>query len=165
MYKITSLIPLGKDIVWIGSFTGKISIYNFSSLLLIKEFQAHSNSSISELVLDEASWIQENEMYFCSICCELGEIKFWDALLLQDFIGNYMRNRLEDYCSFENLKVQMCSWNIDSRKPSDLEADPDYLNFLQSWIGSIPDADVIVFGFQELGDLESVRFFFPSKFN
>ena len=59
----------------------------------------------------------------------------------------------------QSLSVEICSWNIDSRKPLDLEAgDLDGTLFIEKWISSSGEPDVIVIGFQELVELELVIF-------
>lgn len=65
-----------------------------------------------------------------------------------------MKSKEVSFCLYENITIQICSWNLDSRKPSDLEANDNA--FIEKWLTSVDSPDVIVFGFQELVDLESV---------
>ncbi len=71
----------------------------------------------------------------------------------------FVREREATFCMYHPLSIEVCSWNIDSRKPSDLEADdPAGILFIEKWVSSRSDPDVIVIGFQELVDLELVRY-------
>lgn len=65
-----------------------------------------------------------------------------------------MKSKEASFCLYENVTIQIYSWNLDSRKPSDLE--PNDHAMIEDWLVSVDSPDVIVFGFQELVDLESV---------
>ncbi len=60
---------------------------------------------------------------------------------------------------FCDLKVLICSWNIDASKPEALSCNAESVSFLPQLLQSQSDGadapDVIVFGFQEVIDLES----------
>ena len=58
--------------------------------------------------------------------------------------------RQPDYCTFRDIKVLVCSWNIDSAKPSDLAGSEVNSRFFDQLLGSIDSPDVVVFGFQEV---------------
>lgn len=62
---------------------------------------------------------------------------------------------------FCDLKVLICSWNIDASKPDMLSCNGESVSFLPQLLQSMgdgPDApDIIVFSFQEVIDLESRR--------
>jgi hypothetical protein len=60
----------------------------------------------------------------------------------------------EDYCSYTPIRVQILTFNIDSRKPADLDATLNDKNIFDSLFDR--DVDIYVFGFQELVDLENV---------
>ncbi len=68
-----------------------------------------------------------------------------------------MFSREDDYCTFREVKVLICSWNIDASKPEDLEQSSGGLQFLNSWFKSTKSPDIIVVGFQEIIDLESKK--------
>lgn len=61
-----------------------------------------------------------------------------------------MIKRQPEYCSFRDINVLVCSWNIDSAKPSDLNGSVDNASFLDQCLKSVESPDVIVFGFQEV---------------
>ena len=49
----------------------------------------------------------------------------------------------------------MVSWNVDAAKPDALTGCEENTNFLNNVLSSVDSPDIIVFGFQELIDLES----------
>lgn len=61
-----------------------------------------------------------------------------------------MTSREADYCTFRDLRVLVCSWNIDSAKPTDLGGSEDNATFLEQVLSSVDSPDIIVFGFQEV---------------
>lgn len=171
IYRITSLFGVSPHYLWAGFSTGKIAIYDLEgeNASLIKEFQAHANTSVVDLILDEKSLFHSRQHALLSLS-DHGEMGLWDGFLIDDWIGmhfylrnllilsdNYVRQRETEYCSYQNVQIQVCSWNIDSRKPTDLDTgEAEDILFIEKWVDSIEDADVIVIGFQELVDLESV---------
>lgn len=62
-----------------------------------------------------------------------------------------------EYCDFRNVKVLICSWNIDASKPAELESCSDGIQFLKKLFESTKSPDIIVIGFQEIIDLESKK--------
>jgi hypothetical protein len=73
-------------------------------------------------------------------------------------IENEMEKREVEYCSFRDVNIVICTWNAGASKPSDLGRGnlPEH-NFLESVLQSMDSPDIIVFGFQELVDLENKR--------
>jgi hypothetical protein len=70
--------------------------------------------------------------------------------------ANTLRREAE-FCSYRNLTLLSCSWNIDSCKPADLTSTTENASFLTSVLQSENNPDIIVFGFQELIDLDSKK--------
>jgi hypothetical protein len=66
-----------------------------------------------------------------------------------------MQEREAEYCRFRDLTVLISSWNIDSSKPGDLSGSPENQSFLQQCLTSVETPDVIVFGWQEVIDLNN----------
>lgn len=71
-----------------------------------------------------------------------------------------MLTREESFCTFRPLKMLICTWNIDAAKPESLTGTNN-VTFFQRFLatpaleGSQPD--IIVFGFQEVIDLEDKK--------
>jgi hypothetical protein len=69
-----------------------------------------------------------------------------------------MQKRERDYSTYRNVKVLICTWNIDSAKPEALNGIEENRRFFDSMLGSRDDPpDIIVFGFQEVIDLENKK--------
>lgn len=64
--------------------------------------------------------------------------------------------RENEFSRFRDLNVLIVSWNLDSAKPDALQdSNPDNFNFLRDVLSSVDSPDIIMFGLQELIDLES----------
>lgn len=61
-----------------------------------------------------------------------------------------MTARQADYSDFREIKTLVCSWNIDSAKPTDLAGSEANVNFLPDLLHSVHSPEIIVFGFQEV---------------
>ena len=77
-----------------------------------------------------------------------------------------MQKREVEYCSFRELKIVVCTWNAGASKPSDLARGtlPED-NFLENVLQSVDSPDIIVFGFQELVDLENKKMTASNSFS
>ncbi|KAF8972404.1 hypothetical protein BGZ52_010028, partial [Haplosporangium bisporale] len=94
-------------------------------------------------------------------CAENGEIKVWDGLMAKDRLTKGMVDRSKEYCQWRDLKVLICSWNIDASKPAaqDVNGGSDRRLF-EAWLTSMDQEgppDIISVGFQEIVDLESKK--------
>lgn len=56
--------------------------------------------------------------------------------------------RQAEYCTFRELKAVVCTWNIDSAKPTELVGENAH--FLTECLNSVDSPDLIIFGFQEV---------------
>lgn len=68
-----------------------------------------------------------------------------------------MQDREPEYCDFRGFKILISSWNIDSSKPGHLSGIPDNQNFLGQCLTSVEAPDVIIFGWQEVIDLNDKK--------
>ena len=163
-YRIVSLVAVGDSHLWAGFGTGKILICDVASKQpsstesrwsVIKEFNAYLNSSVSTLFLDEDALALIGRLYLASVS-ESGHIRFWDGMLSNMNMSQMMRSNESSFCQYEPMNIVMLTWNIDSRKPADMDSgDSEDRDFLHSFISSHSDMDIFVVGFQELVDLES----------
>ncbi|KAJ3055090.1 hypothetical protein HK097_011532, partial [Rhizophlyctis rosea] len=130
--------------------------------VVVKEFVACSGS-VDSLVIDERSVCLRGRMQVASLGSD-GVIRLWDGFLTKDWIESQLRARESEYATYGSLKVLVGSWNLDSCKPAELDDDgpggtatADDAQFLGKWMATVEDPDIIVFGFQELVDLESSK--------
>ncbi|CDZ97268.1 Inositol polyphosphate 5-phosphatase and related proteins [Phaffia rhodozyma] len=153
---IVALIGVG-DRLWAGSRKGVITIYDVQSFpwRVTNLWGAHSESpilgfdidigSINDGFLTVYSWGRDD--------C----VHAWDGLLAVDWLESRLLERESEFCSYRDLTVLSCSWNIDASKPSQLTSNADNASFLTSVLTSESSPDIIIFGFQELIDLEDKK--------
>lgn len=72
-----------------------------------------------------------------------------------------MVDRSKEYCHWRDLKILICSWNIDASKPTaqDVNNGADRKLF-EAWLTGMDQEgppDIISVGFQEIVDLESKK--------
>ncbi|KAI8808849.1 Endonuclease/exonuclease/phosphatase [Cladochytrium replicatum] len=160
-HRITSVMVVGNRYCWAGYLTGKIQVFDIlpptnPTWSVLKEFRAYRSVPVQDMV-QNTSELNQSDIRILSLS-DQGQIRIWDAQLKRDWVENELKIRESQFCSYRVVKVLICSWNIDSNKPADLDAeDPD---FLQNWVtdygaGDVPD--LIVIGMQEIVDLESKK--------
>jgi hypothetical protein len=68
-----------------------------------------------------------------------------------------MHERHEDYCKFDVITALVATWNVGACSPQVLRrSDPEGL-FMQELLRGQSFPDILVFGFQELVDLEDKK--------
>lgn len=88
---------------------------------------------------------------------ESGLIRMWDGFLCKDKQDAYIEQLSDQFVTNHKLEIAVLSWNIDSRKPVDLEvSDMAERSFLVDELRKHPNTDIFVVGFQELVDLDLV---------
>src|SRR5271170_3909530 len=83
-----------------------------------------------------------------------------NPILVSGLMGveNEMQKRETEYCSFRDINVVLCTWNVGASRPSDLRrGNSPEQKFLENVLKSMDNPDIIVFGFQELIDLENKK--------
>ena len=68
-----------------------------------------------------------------------------------------MHERDSEYCTFKNMTSLVMTWNAGASKPTDLRYDEKNSNFFREMLQARQPPDVIVFGLQEIVDLEDKR--------
>ncbi|KAF9353260.1 hypothetical protein BGX34_011707 [Mortierella sp. NVP85] len=160
-YRIMSLLGVG-SYLWAGFATGKIYVLDLRPEVpvVMKDWQAHKDSGVAMLQLDEEGLILGGRHQVGS-CAENGEIRIWDGLMAKDRQTKGMVDRSKEYCRWRELKVLICSWNIDASKPAAQEANGGAdRKLFESWLTGMDQEgppDIISVGFQEIVDLESKK--------
>ncbi|KAG0080221.1 hypothetical protein BGZ90_000273 [Linnemannia elongata] len=160
-YRIMSLLGIG-SYLWAGFATGKIYVLDLRPEVpvVMKDWQAHKESGVSCLQLDEEGLILGGRHQVGS-CAENGEIKIWDGLMAKDRLTKGMVDRSKEYCHWRDLKILICSWNIDASKPTAQDANGGAdRKLFESWLTGMDQEgppDIISVGFQEIVDLESKK--------
>ncbi|KAI5867180.1 DNase I-like protein [Durotheca rogersii] len=166
-YKINSLVGVGGR-MWAAYNTGKICVYDVSESpwVVKKDWQAHSNPVV-KLVADPASFYKLDRSQVVSLGAD-NTVRSWDGLLQDDFLETEMKTLDKQYCQFEDIKLLAMTWNAGASTPNSLRYSDSDAMFMQNLLQSSDSPDILVFGFQELVDLEdktatAKRFFKPKK--
>lgn len=147
-YKINGLAMIGDDL-WAGYKTGKIYVYDTTTTpwKVRKDWRAH-DGPIQGLVLDGRSLWTMNRLQVTSVGHD-GYARFWDGMLETDWIEHAMQERDIHYCTFREIRAAVVTWNVGAASPYDLRTD-----FVADACDTQDPPEILVFGFQEVVDLE-----------
>ena len=147
-YKIVGLAFVG-DRLWTAFRTGKIYVYETSSTpwQVKKVWQAH-REQINGLLLDPSSIWTMQRLQVLSIGHDQ-YARLWDGLMEEDWLENAMHGRDVEYCTFREIKAAVVTWNVGACNPLDVRSD-----FICDAIHPEDPPELLVFGFQEIVDLE-----------
>ena len=68
-----------------------------------------------------------------------------------------MQDRDIEYCSFREITALVVTWNAGAVTPTHLRYEESEPHFFQTILQSVASPDLLVFGFQELVDLEDKK--------
>jgi hypothetical protein len=174
MYKINYLSGVGQYL-WAGYNTGMIYVYDTtqSPWVVKKDWRAHDNPVISVMV-DRFSFCKTDYLQVISLGAD-NVLRSWDGLLKEDWLGKYtffsgsyelalifyaenrMQERDNTFCKFANIKALVMTWNAGASTPHSLRYAEKDASFLRELLQSSNSPDILVFGFQELVDLEDKK--------
>jgi hypothetical protein len=152
-FKINSLTGVGSNL-WVAFNSGRVAVFDVEATpwAVRNEWQAHDNSVI-RLVADPASFYKLGRSHVVSLGVD-SRIRVWDGLLQDDWLEAQMLARQPQFCTFEQIKIMILTWNAGASTPHSLRYSGTDDAFLRELIQSSDCPDVLVFGFQELVDLE-----------
>lgn len=78
-------------------------------------------------------------------------------MILTVKIENEMRARDAEFCTFQNIRTLVMTWNAGASTPSSLRNSDQDASFLKNLLTSSGSPDILIFGFQELVDLEDKK--------
>ncbi|KAF5674208.1 inositol polyphosphate 5-phosphatase [Fusarium heterosporum] len=166
-WKINSLASAG-SYIWAAYNTGKICVYDVEEApwVILKEWQGHDNP-IMKMAADPSSSYFLDRQQIITLGAD-NKIKIWDGLLEDDFLEDSMKSKDTQYCDFDEVRALFLTWNAGASTPSSLRHSGGDATFFQDLVQSSGSPDVLVFGFQELVDLEdkkltAKRFLKPKK--
>ncbi|KAM7184192.1 Endonuclease/exonuclease/phosphatase [Rhypophila sp. PSN 637] len=167
MYKINSLAVVGQH-MWAGYNTGKISVYDMEQTpwAVKKDWQGHDNPVV-KLVADQSSFYKLDRSQVVSLGAD-NVLRVWDGLLQEDWLAGEMKRIDKKYAKFQDLKALIMTWNAGASTPNSLRYSDADATFIKNLLQSSDSPDILVFGFQELVDLEdktatAKRFLKPKK--
>ena len=158
LYKISSLVGVG-EFLWAGYNTGMIYVYDTTTnpWKVKKDWHAHEQP-IAGVVLDSTSVYKLGRLQVASLGHD-GMVRMWDGMLTDDSLELDMQEHDTEYCDFRELEALFLTWNAGASKPTSLRHDERDANFFRDLLttSSRNTPDLLVFGFQELVDLENKK--------
>ncbi|KAK3297006.1 Endonuclease/exonuclease/phosphatase [Chaetomium fimeti] len=166
-YKINSLAGVGRY-MWAGFNTGKMTVFDMEQTpwALKKDWQAHKNPVV-RVAVDRSSFYKLDRCQVVSLGAD-NMLRTWDGMLQEDWLEGEMKLKDVEYCSFEKIKALVLTWNAGASTPHSLRYSESDATFVRDLLQNSDSPDIIVFGFQELVDLEdktatAKRFLKPKK--
>lgn len=140
---VLSIVKAG-PYYWIGLRTGSILVVDLieHDATLLKEWKAHSGPVTMLVASEEAELVLSGSTN--------DSVGVWESGLRQDMRALENQKQLDETAAFKDLKVQIFTWNVGCAKPSDVNEHV----FWRELSSKYP-ADIIVFGFQEVVELDN----------
>ncbi|KAF7503757.1 hypothetical protein GJ744_003299 [Endocarpon pusillum] len=147
-YKISAIAFVGENL-WAAYKTGKIYVYDTSCnpWKVKKDWRAHDGPTVS-MLLDPSSIWTLNRLQVASLGHD-NCIRLWDGMLEEDWLEAAMQRNDLKYCTFREIRAAVVTWNVGACNPSDMRSD-----FISDAIHVEDPPELLVFGFQEIVDLE-----------
>lgn len=166
MFKINSLQGVCGNI-WAGFSNGKMCVYDVSKSpwVVKKEWQAHDNPVV-KVIADRSSCYKMDRHQVLSLGAD-NMVRVWDGMLQEDWLEEEMKAKDVQYCQLDTLKAMIMTWNAGASTPNSLRYSDSDASFVQKLLQDSNSPDILIFGFQELVDLEdktaTAKRFFKSK--
>jgi hypothetical protein len=156
LYKISSLAGVG-NLLWACFNTGMIYVYDTTTQpwKVKKDWKAHHNT-IAGVIVDRTSIWKLDRLQVASLGTDQ-LVQLWDGMLTDDWLETDMQEHDADFCDFREVSTLVMTWNAGASKPTALRHDEKDSNFFRELLTYSKPADIIVFGFQELVDLEDKK--------
>lgn len=169
--QVDSLAGVG-GYLWAGFHTGKINVLDtnqgsMTDWRVVQTWQAHKEKVLSIQV--DTALLETGKLAVITTGADWN-LNYWDGMLKTAHVSTELQNRENSFCSFNPVRLLIVSWNTDASKPLDLvdsqksgffsksnNTNNDNSSFLHNALSSTENADIIVFGFQELIDLEDKK--------
>ncbi|GAK68070.1 DNase I-like protein [Moesziomyces antarcticus] len=164
---ITALAGVLKYL-WVATRAGTISVFDTDTApwRAIKIWTAHKEP-ITAIKVDEHGIQKVGRLQVASGGLDAA-VHLWDGTLSFDWIQAEQSKREHEFSTYRSIKTLQVTFNMDAASPADLETSAENMEVFGSMlrnacqIGSDSLAadrppDIIVFGFQELIDLESKK--------
>ncbi|RMJ23252.1 inositol polyphosphate phosphatase [Aspergillus sp. HF37] len=152
VYKINCLGIVG-DYLWAAYKTGMIYVYDTGAnpWVIKKDWRAH-DSPVSAFLLDTSSVWTMNRLQVTSLGTD-NCIRLWDGMLEDDWLESQMQSRDVQFCSFREIRAVIVTWNAGASTPGSVRTT----RFIEDAINPENPPEIVVFGFQELVDLENKK--------
>ncbi|KAL9063559.1 MAG: hypothetical protein Q9161_009407 [Pseudevernia consocians] len=156
VYKISFLAGAGFHL-WAGYNTGMLYVYDTRTQpwSTRKDWSAHAGP-ILNLLVDRSSLWKDGVLRVVSLGAD-NTVRFWDGTLEDDWLDNDMQDRDVEYCSFREITALVVTWNAGASTPAHFRYEENEPQFFQEVLQAGKPPDLLVFGFQELIDLEDKK--------
>ncbi|KAF1993545.1 DNase I-like protein [Amniculicola lignicola CBS 123094] len=156
LYKISSLVGVG-DHLWAGYITGMVYVYDTSCTpwKVKKDWHAHEGA-IAGIHVDRTSIWKLDRLQVASLGID-NTLRIWDGMLKEDWLESRMQEHDGDFCDFREVSATVMTWNAGASKPGSLRNNEQDQNFFRELLQPRNPSDILVFGFQELVDLEDKK--------
>ncbi|SPO28411.1 uncharacterized protein UTRI_04808 [Ustilago trichophora] len=154
--------------LWVATRAGTISVFDTETApwRALKIWTAHKEP-ITAIKVDEHGIEKVGRLQVASGGLDAA-VHLWDGTLSFDWIQAESTKREPEFCTYRSIKTLHVTFNMDAASPSDLETSAENMEVFSSMLrnacqvgsGSLPadrPPDIIIFGFQELIDLESKK--------
>ena len=173
VYRINSLAGAG-FYLWAAFSIGMMYVYDTRTepWIVKKGWMAHQGSPVLNLAVDRCGLWRSGELRVASLGPD-NTVRLWDGTLKDDWIGERlhsvlfsrtnvasegdMQDRDVGYCTFREISALVVTWNAGATTPAHLRYDEADSRFFPDLLQSTDSPDLLVFGFQELVDLEDKR--------
>jgi len=149
-YKINAMTMVGNKL-WAVYKTGKVYVYDTASTpwKVTKDWKAHEGPATGILLDPSSVWLLGRSQV--ATTGHDGYVRLWDGMLEDDWIEANMHARDQEYCTFRDVRAAVTTWNCGATNPSVLNT-----HFIADAIhADEPNPpEILVFGFQEVVDLE-----------
>ncbi|KAK9249327.1 hypothetical protein V1506DRAFT_466069 [Lipomyces tetrasporus] len=155
LYKITAMAGVG-NFLWVSFRTGMIYVYDVSQRpwIVMKDWKAH-DGPIQSMAVDRTSIFKLGTLPVITMTATENILTIWDGMLKQDWLELSMQEHEAEYCSFRTIQALICTWNVGAAKPTELQQTSTDSKFLRKLLKTADDPELIVFGFQELVELDN----------
>lgn len=170
VYKINCLGIVG-DYLWAAYKTGMIYVYDTTPTpwVVKKDWRAH-DSPVCGFLLDTSSVWKMNRLQVTSLGTD-NCIRLWDGMLEDDFLGQFyfsesslrwrfltaaetrMQSKDVEFCTFREIRAVIVTWNAGASTPGSVRTT----RFIEDAVQPDNPPEILVFGFQELVDLENKK--------
>ena len=174
VYKINSLAGAGFHL-WAGYNTGMLHVYDTRTRpwSTRKIWPAH-DGPILDILVDRSSLWNDAVLRVVSLGAD-NAVRFWDGTLEDDWLSrqsatsfdakmyanliadNDMQDHDIDYCSFREISALVVTWNAGASTPAHFRYEENRPQFFHEVLQAGEPPDLLIFGFQELVDLEDKK--------
>ncbi|SNX85752.1 uncharacterized protein MEPE_04461 [Melanopsichium pennsylvanicum] len=154
--------------LWVATRAGTISVFDTEAVpwRALKIWTAHKEP-ITAIKVDEHGIEKVGRLQVASGGMDAA-VHLWDGTLSFDWIETEKGKREHEFCSYRSIKTLNVTFNMDAASPGDLNSSGQNMEVFSSMLRNACQVgsetlekdrppDIIVFGFQELIDLESKK--------